>query len=94
MWMQSVGIILTSILFGVIGFYLTLIAKFYRQKFQKGPPYRFLQISLSVLIVGLILNLKTFAFIPHIVPQGLVCLGGAVFAYCGYALYKTMMSIS
>jgi hypothetical protein len=85
--------LLTSILFGVIGFYLTLIAKFYRQKFQKGPPYRYLQISLAVLIIGLLLNLQIFGFLPNFVPSTLVCLGGLTFTGLCYSLYRTMMSV-
>lgn len=92
--MHSVEVVLISILFGVIGFYLTLISKFYREKFQKGPPYRYLQISLSVLVVGILLQLKAFEFLPQFISQGFICLGGVVFAYLGYSLYKTMMSIS
>jgi hypothetical protein len=86
--------LLTSLLFGVIGFYLTLIAKFYRQKFQKGPPYRYLQASLAVLMIGLLLNLKFFAFVPSYVSSILVCLGGLAFTALCYALYRTMMSVS
>ncbi len=86
--------LLTSLLFGVIGFYLTLIAKFYRQKFQKGPPYRYLQASLAVLIIGLLLKLKVFAFLPAFLPSGLVCLGGLFFTGLCYALYRTMMSVN
>jgi hypothetical protein len=42
--------LLTSLLFTVVGFYLTLIAKFYRMKFRKGPPHRYLQGALGVMV--------------------------------------------
>lgn len=92
--MHAAGMLLTSLLFGVVGFYLTLIAKFYRQKFQKGPPYRYLQISLAVLMTGLLLNLKLFGFLPPFLPSTLVCIGGLAFTSLCYALYRTMMSVS
>jgi hypothetical protein len=91
---HAAGMLLTSVLFGVVGFYLTLIAKFYRQKFQKGPPYRYLQASLAVLMTGLLLNMKFFAFLPASLPSALVCLGGLAFTGLSYALYRTMMSVS
>jgi len=86
--------VMTAILFGMVGFYLTLIAKFYRQKFSKGPPYRYLQIALAVIIVGLLLKLNLFApFLPHYVPSGLIIAGGLGFTALCYALYRTMMSV-
>jgi len=91
---QATGLLLTSLLFGVIGFYLTLIAKFYRQKFQKGPPYRYLQLSLAVLILGLLLKLHFFVFLPSYFGSALVCLGGLGFTALCYALYRTMMSVN
>jgi hypothetical protein len=92
--LQAVGMLLTSLLFSVVGFYLTLIAKFYRQKFSKGPPHRFLQMALGVLIAGLILKLEFFTtFVPSYVPNGIICAGGLAFSGLGYALYRTMMSV-
>lgn len=91
---HSIGMLGTAILFGMVGFYLTLIAKFYRQKFQKGPPYRYLQISLAILMAGLILNLKMFAMVPSYVASGLICIGGLAFTSLCYSLYRTMMSVS
>lgn len=85
--------VLTSFLFGMVGWYLTLIAKFYRQKFSKGPPHRYLQIALGVLIAGLILRLGVFHFLPHYLSSGLVCAGGLAFSGLCYALYRTMMSV-
>ena len=90
---HSIGMLLTAVLFGVMGFYLTLIAKFYRQKFQKGPPYRYLQVSLTILIAGLLLSLNFFPFLPAFLPSVLVCLGGVGFTGLCYALYRTMMSV-
>ncbi len=83
-----------SLLFSVVGFYLTLIAKFYRMKFSKGPPHRYLQMALGVLAIGLVLKLEFFATrLPAIIPNGIVCLGGLAFSGLGYALYRTMMSV-
>lgn len=87
------GLVLTSLLFGTVGFYLTLIAKFYRQKFSKGPPHRYLQIALAVLIAGLLLRLPVFHFLPHHLASALVCAGGLGFSGLCYALYRTMMSV-
>ena len=91
---------LTSFLFGMVGWYLTLIAKFYRQKFSKGPPHQYLQIALAVLVVGLLLK-TVLAFQSHwghsasspYLGSGLVCLGGLAFSGLCYALYRTMMSV-
>lgn len=91
--------VLTSLLFGMVGFYLTLIAKFYRQKFSKGPPHRYLQIALGVLIAGLVLSvghalrLEFMRLLPHYLAPGLVCAGGLGFSGLCYALYRTMMSV-
>jgi drug/metabolite transporter (DMT)-like permease len=90
---QAIGMVMTALLFGMVGFYLTLIAKFYRQKFSKGPPYRWLQVALAVLIAGLVLKLQTFAFMPHYVPSALIIAGGLGFTALCYALYRTMMSV-
>jgi hypothetical protein len=96
---QAAGMVLTSVLFGVVGWYLTLIAKFYRQKFSKGPPYRYLQAALAVLVAGLLIK-TVLAFqapsasvpIAHL-ASGLVCAGGLAFSGLCYALYRTMMSV-
>lgn len=85
--------VLTAILFGIVGFYLTLIAKFYRQKFFKGPPYRYLQLALAVLIAGLLLKAGVFAFLPHYVASAFIIAGGLGFTALCYALYRTMMSV-
>lgn len=85
--------LLTSLLFSVVGFYLTLIAKFYRMKFAKGPPHRYLQIALGVMVLGLVLRLEFFHFIPAYVANGIICAGGLAYSGLGYALYRTMMSV-
>jgi hypothetical protein len=86
--------LLVSLLFSVVGFYLTLIAKFYRMKFSKGPPHRYLQMALGVLALGLVLRLEFFkAFLPSYIPDGIICAGALAFSALGYALYRTMMSV-
>lgn len=91
--------VLISFLFGVVGWYLTLIAKFYRQKFSKGPPHLYLQIALGVLVAGLLLKgvLAFQAQSAHTaagyLAAGLVCAGGLAFSGLCYALYRTMMSV-
>jgi hypothetical protein len=90
---QAVGMLLSSLLFSVVGFYLTLIAKFYRMKFSKGPPHRWLQAALAVLVAGLILRLQFFAFVPGFVANGIICAGGLAFSALSYLLYRTMMSV-
>jgi len=90
---------LTSLLFGVVGWYLTLIAKFYRQKFSKGPPHRYLQITLVVLVAGLLLKTVLAFQSPSshssaaYLGTALVCVGGLAFSGLCYALYRTMMSV-
>lgn len=90
---------LTSFLFGMVGWYLTLIAKFYRQKFSKGPPHKYLQLALAVLVVGLLLKtVLAFQFqgAPAsiaVLGSGLVCAGGLAFSGLCYGLYRTMMSV-
>jgi hypothetical protein len=87
--------IVVSILFGVVGFYLTLIAKFYRQKFSKGPPYRYMQASLAATVAGLILKLDFFgSMLPAHLPSLLVCAGGLVYSALSYRLYRSMMSVN
>jgi hypothetical protein len=96
---QAAGMVLTSVLFGIVGWYLTLIAKFYRQKFSKGPPYRYLQAALAVLVAGLLVKTAlAFQAPPTSVPiahvaSGLICAGGLAFSALCYALYRTMMSV-
>lgn len=86
------GWIAISLLFGMMGFYLTLIAKFYRQKFMKGPPHQYMQASLAVLVGGLLL--ESGSFLPAPLPALLICAGGLAFSGLSYGLYRTMMSKS
>ena len=94
--LQAAAMLLISLLFGVVGFYLTLIAKFYRQKFRKGPSHRFMQASLGLLILGLLLRLSYFSFlaVPSLLPAALICLGGLAFSGFAFLLYRTMMSVN
>ena len=92
-YVHAIGMVSTAILFGVVGYYFTLIAKFYRQKFSKGPPYQYFQLSLIVLILGLALSVKPLAFIPGFLPSALICLGGIGFSLMALLLYRTMMSV-
>jgi uncharacterized membrane protein YoaK (UPF0700 family) len=85
--------LLISLLFSVVGFYLTLIAKFYRMKFSKGPPHRYLQMALAVLVAGLVLRLDFIHLLPTSIADGIICAGGLAFSGLGYALYRTMMSV-
>jgi hypothetical protein len=75
-----------------MGFYLTLIAKFYRQKFMKGPPHQAMQGSLVVLVAGLVL--QAGPWVPNPIPAALLCAGGLAFSGFAYSLYRTMMSKS
>lgn len=94
-WMQAAGMMAVSLLFAVVGFYLTLIAKFYRQKFSKGPPYLYMQASLAATVAGLILKLDLFAaLLPRHLPALLICSGGLVFSALAYRLYRSMMSVN
>lgn len=86
------GMVAVSVLFGVVGFYLTLIAKFYRQKFMKGPPHRYLQLSLLAILAGLVLETGLVGSLPSQVPAFLICSGGLAFSSLSYSLYRTMMS--
>lgn len=88
------GMLAVSVLFGVIGFYLTLIAKFYRQKFMKGPPWQLMQASLAVTVLGLVLSTGLVRAAPRELTAGLICLGGLAFSGLAYNLYRTMMSKS
>lgn len=90
---QAAGVLLTSLLFGMVGFYLTLIAKFYRQKFSKGPSHGSMQAALALVVAGLLMRLQVFAFLPSWLPSSLVILGGLVFSILAYLLYRTMMSV-
>ncbi len=90
-WVPLAGLLAVSALFGMVGFYLTLIAKFYRQKFMKGPPHRWMQASLAVLVLGLLLEAAGGA-VPAALAPVLICAGGLAFSGLSYGLYRTMMS--
>jgi hypothetical protein len=96
---QAIGMLLTSLLFGVVGWFLSLIAKFYRMKFSKGPPHRYLQAALVVLVSGLVVKTVLAFQAPAAtapiayLASGLVCAGGLAFSGLCYALYRTMMSV-
>lgn len=77
----------------MVGYYLTLIAKFYRLKFSKGPPHRIMQVALFLLILGLVSKLHAFTFVPSWLPPTLICAGGLAFSGFAYSLYRTMMSV-
>ena len=91
-WLPMAGMVAVSALFAVVGFYLTLIAKFYRQKFMKGPPWRWMQASLAVTVAGLMLETGLVKAVPGEVPSLLICAGGLAFSGFAYGLYRTMMS--
>lgn len=86
------GLAAVSVLFAVVGFYLTLIAKFYRQKFMKGPPWRWMQASLAVTVSGLVLEIGFLEAVPGEVTALLICAGGLAYSAFAYVLYRTMMS--
>ncbi len=92
-WVHSAGVVASAILFAAVGWYLTLIAKFYRLKFMRGPRVGVMQASLAVFVAGWLLRSAAFAFIPAPVSALLVLAGGAVFSWLAYSLYRTMMSI-
>jgi|GEM_PF-1906464 len=77
---------------GVVGFYLILIAKFYRLKFSRGPRPLWLQIGLALLLGGMLLRLPWFATFPLPVSQGMLTVGGLLFTWATYLLYRSMMT--
>ena len=92
MWVDA-GIVLIAVFFGVIGFYLTLIAKFYRLKFKRGPQAGWMQACLAVLLIGLLLKLQILENLPIPLSAILRCAGGIGFSVLVYRLYRTMMSV-
>ena len=90
--LTDVAILLIAVLFGVIGLYLSLIAKFYRAKFGKGPRAAWLQVSLAVALVGLVLRMGAFDALPNWVPALLSSAGALAFSALAYRVYRTMMS--
>ncbi len=92
-WFDSLGIIFSAALFGGVGRYLCLIAKFYRMKFKKGPDNRIMTAGLAFLLAGLVLQSGFFAGLPVFIPAALICAGGITFSVFAFQLYRTMMSI-
>ncbi len=90
--LQAVFALLILIFVGVVGFYLQLIARFYRMKFSRGPEPRYIQLGLLLFLAGLILRLPWFAAMPPLVGQILLSLGGLLFAGTTYMLYRSMMT--
>lgn len=84
---------LLSLLFwGVAGYYLVLIARFYRIKFARGPRPIWMQAGLALMLAGLILRLPWFAASAITVSQGVLTVGGLVFSGATYMLYRSMMT--
>ncbi len=92
MWL-NLGVVLTAVFFGVIGFYLTLIAKFYRLKFQRGPSAGWMQTFLVILLLGLLLKMHALEFLPMWLSAVLRCTGGIGFSVLAYLLYRAMMAV-
>ena len=94
---QAIGLFVISIPFGVVGFYLVLIAKFYRLKFRKGPSHLRMQTGLAALLLGLFLlplQLYFWNELPPYPSAVLVGFGGLYFSFHAYLLYKAMMSVN
>ena len=89
----NLGTLLVALLFSVVGFFLCLIAKFYRLKFNRGPGGAWMGICLILLVVGLILQSGFFANMPGWIPAMIVCSGGLGFSLLSLQLYRSMMSI-
>ncbi len=93
MAVQTAGFVLIAVLFGVIGYYLSLIAKFYRLKFKQGPKHEWMFASLAFLLLGLVFQAPLFVLhIPLFISIALVAAGGIGFSALAFALYRTMMS--
>jgi len=87
-----IGLAIAMLLFAVVGYYLTLIAKFYRLKFSRGPRPRFMEISLVILLTGAALHLPGLSAIPSALGQILCSIGGVGFSIFAYMLYRSMMA--
>jgi uncharacterized membrane protein YoaK (UPF0700 family) len=90
--LQALFAVLTLVFVGVVGFYLQLIARFYRMKFGRGPQPRVIQLGLLLFLAGLVLRLPWFANLPPVFWQGLLSVGGLVFSGTTYMLYRSMMT--
>jgi hypothetical protein len=91
-WVPYIGLALAMMLFAMVGYYLTLIAKFYRLKFSRGPRPRLMEISLVILLTGAALHLPGLTKIPSEIGQVLCCLGAIGFSTFVYLLYRSMMA--
>lgn len=83
---------LAMVLFGASGFYLTLIARFYRQKFRKGPNPRSMQAGLGAMVLGLLLGTWLPWSAAAFSILGFSALGTLVFLVTAWSLHRTMMS--
>jgi hypothetical protein len=92
MWV-NLGSFLVALLFGVVGYYLCLIAKFYRLKFKRGPEMGWMAGFLGLLLAGLLMQSGLSAFLPGWLPALIVCSGGLGFSLLAIHLYRTMMSV-
>ena len=90
MWMNF-GLALSAALFGGMGFYLTLIAKFYRLKFGHGPRPGWMGAGLAATVAGMLFRIDSPAFLPAWLPAALMSAGGFAFSFLAYALYRSMM---
>jgi hypothetical protein len=88
----AITAVCTLVFMGVIGYYLLLIAKFYRLKFSRGPKPLWMQLGLGLFLMGLLLRLPWLGFLPAYLWQGTLSLGGLIFAGVTYMLYRSMMS--
>lgn len=89
----NLGTLVVALLFSVVGFFLCLIAKFYRLKFNRGPGGAWMGICLIFLLAGLVLQSGFFAVLPVWIPALIVCFGGLGFSALSIQLYRSMMSI-
>jgi hypothetical protein len=83
--------LLTMLFVGAVGYYLVLIAKFYRLKFARGPKPVWMQSGLFLLVLGVALRLPWFAEMAGAWWQGCITLGGLLFSGTTYLLYRNMM---
>jgi hypothetical protein len=91
-WFLGTTAVLTLLFTGVVGYYLLLVAKFYRIKFSRGPKPYWMQMGFALLLLGLILRLPWLGFLPPFIWQATLSLGGLIFAAFTYMLYRSMMS--
>jgi len=90
MWMNA-GAALCALLFAVLGFYLTLIAKFYRVKFGRGPKAGWMGVGLAATVAGMLLRMDVFGSMPIWISAALMCAGAVIFSGLAYSLYLSMM---